>query len=118
MEPATKRESKRTFWLSHQKAFAQSKLSQRAYCRQEQLNYHTFCYWRGKFRREQISPANAGSGRLRLVPIEAVMRPADKKVRNPLHISFADCSIEVNAQTDLALLQQVISVVRSSSCGD
>lgn len=36
------------FWTQHQVLQKQSGLSRRSYCQDNNLNYHTFCYWSKK----------------------------------------------------------------------
>jgi len=45
-------ENKRDFWQRHIEGWRQSKLSQKAYCQQQDLSFASFGYWRTRLNRK------------------------------------------------------------------
>ncbi len=52
----TTRQSKRACWRHHLDAWQESGLTQVEYCLQNQLNKHTFTYWKAKLRKQSSLP--------------------------------------------------------------
>jgi len=50
------RQSKKEYWSHHLDSWQKSGLSQVQYCQQNQLNKHTFTYWKGKMEKKHILP--------------------------------------------------------------
>jgi len=48
------RHSKREFWSRHIENQSNSDLTQVEYCRQNNLNRHTFSYWKSKLSRKEV----------------------------------------------------------------
>ena len=48
--------SKKTFWEHHLDNWQKSGLSQVQYCQQNQLNKHTFAYWKAKLEKKPVLP--------------------------------------------------------------
>jgi hypothetical protein len=48
-------EEKRRFWKQHIEGWKSSTQSQAGYCRQHELSYDQFIYWKRKFRRDSKS---------------------------------------------------------------
>jgi hypothetical protein len=51
--------NKKQFWQDHVTAWQGSGLSQAAYCKQHEIKFHNFSYWRNR-----LSPAKAPSAKL------------------------------------------------------
>jgi hypothetical protein len=51
--------NKEEFWQDHVTAWLSSGLSQAAYCKQHEIKFHNFAYWRNR-----LSPANVPSAKL------------------------------------------------------
>ena len=51
---ASKRQSKQDDWNRHIENWSKSGLSQVQYCRENNLNKHTFAYWKSKFNKQNI----------------------------------------------------------------
>jgi hypothetical protein len=79
-------ENKHDFWQRHIGAWSQSKLSQKAYCTQQDLSFASFGYWRTRFNRKTEAPA-------KFIPINvpsvstsvAVFLPAGLRLEFPTH---------------------------------
>lgn len=50
------RQSKKAYWRHHVDAWQQSDLTQVEYCRENQLNKHTFAYWKSKLEKQSALP--------------------------------------------------------------
>ncbi|NOR43142.1 MAG: IS66 family insertion sequence element accessory protein TnpB [Gammaproteobacteria bacterium] len=67
---ATKQtESLSTHWASHLQSWQKTQQSQSAYCRDHELNYHRFTYWRRKLIK-QASPARHPVKRSDFIAVE------------------------------------------------
>ncbi len=68
---ATKQtESLSTLWASHIQSWQKTQQSQSAYCRDHDLNYHRFTYWRRKLVK-QAGSARHPVQRSGFIPVEA-----------------------------------------------
>jgi len=59
-------EEKRRFWKQHIEGWKSSNQTQAGYCRQHELSYDQFIYWKRKFRRDSKS----GFIELKLPPVK------------------------------------------------
>jgi len=59
-------EYKRKIWSERIASWKQSGLSQREYCKQHQLVLGTFCYWRGRLKKQK---ACSPTGKPRFLPV-------------------------------------------------
>ncbi len=69
MSAAKQIESLFTLWASHVQSWQKTQQSQSAYCRDHDLNYHRFTYWRRKLVK-QANPARHPVQRSGFIPIE------------------------------------------------
>ena len=51
---AKTRQSKKNYWSHHLDSWRTSGLSQVQYCQENQLNKHTFTYWKAKLEKKQL----------------------------------------------------------------
>jgi len=58
-------QEKSSFWRDHIAGWESSQISQAKYCKQENISYVQFCYWRNKFSEKKHRPADT-----RLLPVQ------------------------------------------------
>ena len=78
-------EQKRQHWQRHIEAWQQSRLPQREYCKQQEISFSSFSYWRTRLNR-------LAEGRSKLVPVHvqrvatvAIMLPSGIRLEVPAH---------------------------------
>lgn len=108
-------EERVAFWRGHWHAWAESGLSQRAYCARHGLSYAAFGYWRNRVHETPAAPAPA------FVPV--VIEPPEAAVpRSPaggtgLEIRLPHGrTVVVAPDFDEALLVRVIQVLELGLC--
>jgi len=69
MSTTKQTESLSTLWASHIQSWQKTQQSQSAYCRDHDLNYHRFTYWRRKLV-NQASLARHPAQRSGFIPVE------------------------------------------------
>lgn len=103
------RTSSSKIWQAHISAWRRSGLSRKEYCRQQQLSYDAFVYWKGKL-------DNKVADSISLVPvaIQGIVAPGNQLQGEPgLKIDLGNrCKIEVYDGFAPTTLAQVISVLR------
>jgi len=98
-------EYKRKIWSERIASWKQSGLSQRAYCKQHQLVLGTFCYWRGRLKKQK---ACSPTGKPRFLPV-TLTQP--KHAALILKINDRH-SIEIKPGFDPELLSKVVRAVQ------
>lgn len=66
--------SQEAYWQAHISQWAQSELSQSAYCRREGLILHRWRYWRNKLRDSTADQPKLAN---ELVPVKVIAQPID-----------------------------------------
>jgi hypothetical protein len=95
-------------WLAHLKAWQKSGLSRAEYCRQHNLSYHAFNYWKKKTDRQQKAACN-------FVPVPAIRiaQAAAHNHRATLKIDLgSSLKIEVHDGFTPATLSQIVQALR------
>ena len=96
---------KRRFWKHHIDTWRAGNLNQSQYCRQHQLNFHRFVYWKRKFSSQKQRPP------ICLVEVSEpnIFRAPNQGSSTPLQIAVGDrFKIEVAPGFDPVTLKQVI----------
>ena len=91
-------------WQSIIEDWQQSGLSQSQYCRQHRIKVSRFYSWKNVLKRKLAQPQVEKQGTFLPVAIESTESDTDSFLR----IRVRDMEIEVNHQTDPALLQKTI----------
>ena len=102
----TTKEERANHWRTIHAKQAESGLSAAAFCRENNISYHQFCWWKGRFKKEE-SRATQETGFLQLVP-------CSKKApqHSGIHIRLGDdFIIEIERGFDIHTLQDVIEAV-------
>ena len=78
-------EEKLTYWQQHIDSWKNSGLSQQNYCKQNELTFSSFGYWRGRLKKNQ-----AASGKLIPVSISRaslinIYLPSGVRIETPAH---------------------------------
>ncbi len=95
--------NKAQFWQDHITAWQGSELSQVAYCKQHEIKFHNFAYWRNR-----LSPAKAPSAKL----MKLGAMPASSRVVINLPLGVR---LELSASDLPAVLPAVLHIFRESS---
>ncbi len=99
---------RRQLWQAHLDAWALTELSQVEYCRQNDLSYNRFTYWKRKFHKENL-------------PVEFVRIPAEPfKAAHFLHNNGASLRLTVGSQFAIEIpdgfspttLEQVLLILK------
>jgi hypothetical protein len=94
-------EDKRRWWKEHIDAWAASGKTQAAYCRQQDLSYYRFQYWKKRLH-QSSKPAF----------IELCLGPAKRQASPaPLRLMVGGCQVAVERNFDPVALQQLIGVL-------
>lgn len=98
------------FWKNHIAQWQSSGLMQATYCRQYQLSYHQFKYWKYKLVvSSPITPAEINVGFTRVQLAETTKRPASSS----LCIQFSDGTKVIGIALDtMPLVRQLVEVLR------
>jgi len=91
-------------WRKHIEAWSASGQSQQAFCKQLDLNYHRFTYWRRKFQEQahQESPRRSSA----LVPVTYLRAPEESGLS--LHLSNG-MRLSGITSGNLCVVQQLLS---------
>ena len=105
------RQSKRTSWSRHINTWQKSGLTQVQYCLKNQLNKHTFTYWKSKLTKQPSLPS--------FLPV--TLRPDIRQDSSSLHsglvLSFNDrFSIELENGFNSDTLLKLIHLLENRSC--
>jgi len=102
-------DQKRQYWNTHITDWQTSRLSQTEYCRQHELRFHQFVYWRRRFAPQAAMPIS-----LVQVPAAAVVRASGYfSPLAALRVALApDVCIEVSPGFDPPTLLQVVTALR------
>ena len=102
-------DQKRQYWNTHITDWQTSRLSQTEYCRQHELRFHQFVYWRRRFAPQTAMPIS-----LVQVPAAAVARASGYfSPSAALRVALApDVCIEVSPGFDPPTLLQVVTALR------
>lgn len=93
---------KSSFWEHHIGRWQQSGLSQRAYCRQNDLKPHQFYYWR----RRTLKPRPDVSFLPVTLPVDSVRQHHGVRILMP-----NGCAIELEGWDQQAQLKQLVAMV-------
>ena len=94
---------KRAFWKKHLQSWKSSSLSQKEYCRQNNLVYHRFVYWRCKFKNQARGDSLS---LVQVFPPRYVAPPVPS--RSALRVVVGKFPVEVGAGFDPLTLKQLI----------
>ena len=94
-------EQKRRWWQEHIDAWSASGQAQTAYCRENDLNYYRFQYWKKRLHQ----PSKSSFIELCLGPGEQQRSP------DPLRVMIGGCQVAVERDFDPVALQQLIGVL-------
>ena len=95
--------NKAQFWQDHITAWQGSGLSQAAYCKQHEIKFHNFAYWRNR-----LSPAKAPSAKL----MKLGAMPASSRVVMNLALGVR---LELSASDLPVVLPAVLHILRESN---
>jgi hypothetical protein len=95
--------NKAQFWQDHITAWQGSGLSQAAYCKQHEIKFHNFAYWRNR-----LSPAKVPSAKL----MKLGTIPASSRVVMNLPLGV---SLELSAGDLPVVLPAVLHILRESN---
>ena len=101
-------ERKRAVWKQHIESWQSSGLDQKAYCRQNDLNYHQFGYWKRRF-------VQSKSG-IRFVPVKirGGLPPKNGMPSSSLRVIIEqDLQVEIGPDFDPRVLCRLIATLRS-----
>ena len=94
-------QEKRRHWKEHIDAWSSSGKTQTAYCREHDLSFHRFQYWKKRLHQP------SGPGFIELCP-----GPGDRqKSPAPLRLMIGGCQVAVERDFDPVALQQLIGVL-------
>jgi hypothetical protein len=91
------------FWQDHITAWQGSGLSQVAYCKQHEIKFHNFAYWRNR-----LSPAKTPSAKL----MKLGAMPVSSRVMMNLPLGVR---LELSASDRPAVLPAVLHILRESN---
>jgi hypothetical protein len=95
--------NKAQFWQDHITAWQGSGLSQAAYCKQHEIKFHNFAYWRNR-----LSPAKAPSAKL----MKLGAMPVSSRVMMNLPLGVR---LELSASDLPVVLPAVLHILRESN---
>ncbi len=100
-----KNPEKRKAWEKHIQACKESGLTQKEYCRINNIAQNTLLYWKKKFREQESAPVS-------LVPLQ-IKSDFFKSKSSPLCLIIDDrYKIEINKKFDPGTLLQVLAVIK------
>ena len=99
-------EKKRRYWKTHIKSWQSSGMSQSGYCREHNLKFHRFVYWRRKFHSSNQQAVSLVQVPLPKIPIPSFPRPVRL-------IVDAGRSIELERDFDPITLKQLIHTLET-----
>lgn len=95
--------NKAQFWQDHITAWQGSSLSQATYCKQHEIKFHNFAYWRNR-----LSPAKAPSAKL----MQLGAMPVSSRVVMNLPLGVR---LELSASDFPVILPAVLHILRESN---
>lgn len=95
----------RRFYQKHIERWHQSQLSQKEYCRQNEIILHRFTYWKKRLADDQIAPT--------FVPVPLVQNFPQSATSKIDLIIAGGFKIQVGPGFDTATLKQLIHTIRS-----
>ena len=99
-------EEKRRYWQDVMTAWESSELSQPSFCREHNISYSQFCYWRHELNKEKKRETG------HFVPLQLEHQEVVAEIR-PLNISLSDgVTIEVSHESQLPLVAHLLKVLR------
>lgn len=99
-------QERQQFWQQHVDAWQASDLSSAAFCKQHDLNYAQFNYWRKKFQPAQVTAKPAGFAQVTQLSVVSSRLNDGLGVHLPSGISFSGIHAG-NLDVVLALLRQL-----------
>lgn len=99
-----KKDSTRDYWHKHYDSFNKSGLTQRDYCRQEELGYWTFNSWKRRFDKSE-SDVTLQELPIKVSPTHSACSPIEIILKNNLKLSIPD-NFSKNS------LKKIMSVLR------
>ncbi len=108
MKPSlTKREANRQRWFDHIETWKQGSLTQKAFCKQQQLRLGSFQRWRGIFMRGEKPEASSA---VNFLPVNVTVDKA-----SGLALLIDDhLRIEIPAGFDPVILKQVVQALQAA----
>ena len=95
---------KRRSWKAHIDSWKTGGLKPADYCRQHQLNIHTFRYWKRKF----SAPEAAGAALVQIYPPQVLKLRSGCPSPSPLRVLVGNFKIEVPPGFDPVTLKQLV----------
>ncbi len=99
-------ESRSAFWQRHIGHWQKTEQSQSAYCRDQDLNYHRFTYWRRKFAL-QTTPARQAIQRSGFVPVKSCSSAAHQNLTATLPNGVV---LQGISDSNLSIVKQLIGL--------
>ena len=110
-------QTKKKYWQKQHNDWEASNLSQPDFCKQHELNYGQFQYWRKKFKNKSTQTKKTEQ------KFASVMLPQSNKTvsaaqpNGELEINLpSGCTIKINQHTSKALLEMSLEVLKVSTC--
>lgn len=98
-------------WQSIIEDWQQSGLTQSLYCRQHGINVNRFYSWKNQLKKK-LNPSQAED---KGVFLPVILEPAEPDTISLLRVRVRGVEIEINHQTDPALLQKAVQWLGGSS---
>ncbi len=68
------KEERLQYWSEHSRRFAASSQTLKAYCAEQKISHHTFSYWRGAIKKENVGDSEK-LPRSKFVPVNITATP-------------------------------------------
>ncbi len=105
------RQSKQAFWNYHVDTWRKSELTQVQYCLENQLNKHTFTYWKSKLEKQSLFPP------LLPVAIQPEIKQTSSSNHSGITIGYHDrFHIRLEADFNRDTLSRLIDLLEDRSC--
>jgi hypothetical protein len=104
------RNEKRIEWKARYDAWNASGLSVAEWCREQDISQSQMYYWIRSFEDAQASKSDTET---QWLAVDCIDEPLNFRSGDPVFIHFDSMSIEVRQGTDMALLTDVVDVLRN-----
>ena len=103
------RKGNREIWVEHVNNQNMSDLSQKVWCEKNNINYHNFAYWVGRFKKENAAIEPNGTEWVTVLPSKPCID--NNKNTGNVTISIGNAVIDFKTDTDIESFEKVIQIL-------
>lgn len=106
------KQSRTPRWVAHLETMKESGLTQKAYCEREGIPLSTMSTWKNRYKKRNAKPIE----KFVEIPVGTSRSQGHNGTDGSIELTIGPYRVTVKKESDLALLKEVLTVVREAAC--